>query len=88
VDLEIRVASFDVLGAVYGCLDRHGAERLEEEFGEEGQVRLVVRVEAGPAAEALAHAVSDATSGRVPVGRLPVPRPPSPNSDTEPDSDR
>ena len=51
--------------SVYNFLDKLGCERLSEEYTETGDARLVVSVEAGPAGQGLAAALSNATNGKV-----------------------
>lgn len=56
------------IGIAYGQLDRVAAERLEEQYSEDGQtVTLAVRVQAAQA-EQLRAALADASSGRIKIG--------------------
>lgn len=61
---------FDLLGVVYSELERQGATKEEESYDDAAGAALVVRAEAA-AAERLAAAVTDATSGRVRAELLP-----------------
>lgn len=68
-------AQFGELGAVYGCIDRLGCQRLSEDYGAAGDgggVRVVVAVDADQEA-ALRAAVVDGTGGRCTAERVAVP---------------
>lgn len=55
------------IGIAYGQLDRIAAERLGEDYNEDGQtVTLAVRVQSAQAAQ-LRAALADASSGRIEV---------------------
>lgn len=43
--LQVR-APYDVLGSIYSQLDRHGAERLDEQYAEDGSVAITAQVRA------------------------------------------
>jgi uncharacterized YigZ family protein len=55
-------APFDTIGAIYPLLERFGADKLDEEFGESG-VTLTLELDEGAARE-FAEALADATRGR------------------------
>jgi hypothetical protein len=61
--------SFEQLGAVYNCMDKHQAERESEEYQAGGDLEIVVQV-AADAWEQLQDAVGNATSGRVVPRRM------------------
>ena len=58
-----------VIGPVFNLLERHGAERLSEEFSSSGELLLRVAVVASDAA-GMTAAITNATSGCVVPSRV------------------
>lgn len=63
VGLRIE-ATFDVVGSIYNLVERYNAERLEEEFSEDGSLVMSVSVPQERGQELL-EAISNATSGQI-----------------------
>jgi hypothetical protein len=57
-------APFELIGPIYPLLDQYAAEKLREDYTDDGTVTMELRVEESMA-QRLQSAVQNATSGRV-----------------------